>query len=151
MSLETDNSQTRAIAGDISTPFGGCSDEMLATAKAHLEERFTVVGLTERFDESLLLMGRAFGWSRLYYVAANVAPSAEKVPPSPEAIELIRAANRLDVDLYAWATERLERAIADDPAFGAELERFRRRNRLYRPWGRLTDELPHDVAARLSR
>jgi hypothetical protein len=151
LSLETDNSQTRAIAGDVTTPFGGCDDAMLATATAHLEERFAVVGLTERFDESLLLMGRAFGWTRLSYVAANVAPAAEKAAPSAEAVELIRTTNRLDVELYGWATERLERAIADDPAFEETLERFRRRNRRYRPWGRLTDELPRNIAKRLRR
>jgi hypothetical protein len=151
LSLETDNSQTRALAGDMSAPFGGCDEEMLATARAHLEDRFAVVGLTDRFDESLLLMGRAFDWSRLYYVAANVAPTAERVPPSPETVEQIRAANSLDVELYAWATERFEQTIASDPTFDVALERFRRRNRLYRPWGRLTDELPRKAAARLHR
>ena len=41
MSLEMDNSQTRAIAGDLSTPFGGCTDEMLERAKANLDESFS--------------------------------------------------------------------------------------------------------------
>jgi len=33
LALEMDNSQTRAIAGDIGTPYGGCTPEMLEIAK----------------------------------------------------------------------------------------------------------------------
>ena len=54
MSLEMDDSQTRAIAGDLSTPFGGCTDAMLERAKANLDESFSVAGLTERFEETLV-------------------------------------------------------------------------------------------------
>ncbi len=151
LSLETDNSQTRAIAGDTSTPFGGCTPELLRLAKEHLEERFSVVGLTERFDESLLLLGQAFGWTRLHYVSANVAPSAERTAPSPHVIELIKTQNRLDVELYAWATDRLEQHIAADPSFPEALARLRHGNRLYRPWGYLTVVWPRKIAARLPR
>lgn len=149
LSVEVDNSQTRAIAGDTSTPFGGVDDAMLDRAKAHLEERFAVVGLTERFDESLLLMRRAFGWARVYYVATNIAPDAS--PPAPATVELIRERNRFDAALHAWAAERFDETIAASPGFDEELRRFRRTNRLYRPWGRLTDDLPRRVAARLPR
>jgi hypothetical protein len=151
MSLETDNSQTRSVAGDTSTDFGACGPDLLTAAKAHLEERFRVVGLTERFDESLLMLGQAFGWTRLHYVSANVAPSNERAAPSPELIELIRTQNSLDVDLYAWAKDRLDRQIAADPTFEDSLARFRRANRRYRPWGRLTVELPRKAATLLSR
>jgi hypothetical protein len=64
VSIEMDNSQTRAIAGDRATPYGACTDAMLETAKRNLED-FAVVGLTERFDESLVLLGKRFGWTRL--------------------------------------------------------------------------------------
>jgi Galactose-3-O-sulfotransferase len=151
LSLETDNSQVRAIAGDTAAPFGGCGPEMLASAQAHLEERFAAIGLTERFDESLLFLGRAFGWTRLQYLKANVAPASDRGAPSPEAIEMIRAQNNLDIELYGWVTERFERQIATDPAFASDLAELRRRIRRYRPWGRLTEELPRRVAAWLPR
>jgi hypothetical protein len=151
ISLETDNSMTRAIAGDTSAAFGGCTAEMLAAAKEHIETRFSLVGFTERFDESLLLLGRAFGWSSLHYVPVNVAGRQRvrgSVPAST--IDLIRRQNRLDVELYRWATERFDASIEADPAFGEDLRRFRAMNRLYRPWGTLTYSWPKRAFERVA-
>lgn len=149
VALQTDNSQTRAISGDTMTPFGGCTPEMLATAKANIEERFSVVGLTERFDETLLLLQRAFGWRNVHYVRANVTP-AHRRPPLPESTRrAIEEQNRFDMDLYAWASARFEDAIRATPGFDESLRRFRQRNRLYRPWGHLTYTIPKKVAARV--
>jgi hypothetical protein len=149
ISVEADNSQTRALAGDTSTPFGGCTEAMLERAKTNVERHVAVAGLTERFDESLLLLGRTFGWTRLYYVAMNTAP--RRIEPTAEEIEEIRERNRLDLDLYAWAAARFEEQLAADPSFDDRLRRFRRANRLYRPWGQLTWALPTRAAARLAR
>ncbi|OLE71167.1 MAG: hypothetical protein AUI36_02985, partial [Cyanobacteria bacterium 13_1_40CM_2_61_4] len=122
LSLEMDNSQTRAIAGDLDTPFGACTDEMLALAKRNIEGHFAVVGITERFDESLILLQRAFGWRRVSYVSANVA-RGERPEPSPGALQLIARHNRLDDELYRWVGERFDAAIAADPLFEATYER----------------------------
>jgi hypothetical protein len=151
LSLETDNSQTRAVAGDTSTPFGGCGSEMLERAKTNIEERFSVVGLTERFDESLLLLRRAFGWRNVRYVSTNVAPDHGRSRPPPETVELIRERNRLDLELYAWAARRFDARIAEVPGFDRDLRRFRLANRLYRPWGHVTYTIPRRAAARVGR
>jgi hypothetical protein len=148
LSLETDNSQTRAISGDTTTDWGRCTDEMLEQAKANIDERFSAVGLTERFDESLLLLRRAFGWSNLYYVKVNVA-GARREPLAPETLETIRRQNRLDLELYRWAGERMDRAIAADARFADDLRRFHQRNRMYRPWGHLTYTYPKRIRDRL--
>ncbi|MGZ8630030.1 MAG: hypothetical protein ACXWZF_03565 [Actinomycetota bacterium] len=149
--LEADNSQVRAISGDLDTPFGGCSPEMLDRAKRNIEERFSFVGLTERFDESLVLLRRAFGWKPPYYVAANVTPSGrkEKVPESTRA--LIEEMNALDRQLYDWAGERFAEAIEASPGFDEELHRFRRRNRRYQPIGKLTHTVPKRIKYALVR
>ena len=147
VTLEADNSQTRAIAGDTTTPFGGCTDAMLELAKANIEEHFSVVGAVERFDESLLLLQRAFGWSRPYYVRANV--TGKKEPVAAEVRELIRSQNRIDLALYAWAAERFERTVLGRPGFEDDLERFRRSNKLWAPWGRVTYSMPKSIARRI--
>lgn len=147
VTLEADNSQTRAIAGDTTTPFGGCTDAMLATAKSNIEEHFSVVGLVERFDESLLLLQRAFGWNDPHYVRANV--TAKKEPVTAEARALIRDQNRLDLELNAWATARFDETIAESPTFSGDLERFRRSNRRYALWGRVTYSIPKRIARRI--
>jgi hypothetical protein len=151
ISLEADNSQLRAITGDTVTPFGGCDAEMLEKAKRHIDERFALAGLTERFDESVVLLGRAFGWTRLYYLKANVARSQDRTPPSPEAMELIRSQNSLDIELYRWVADRVEQQIASDPTFDDALARLRRSVRRYRPVGVLTKEVPHKVVAPFRR
>lgn len=148
LSLEMDNSQTRAIAGDLDTPFGACTDEMLERAKRNIEHHFAVVGITERFDESLVLMQHAFGWRRINYVRANVAPG-KRPEPSEEALRLIEEHNRLDIELYRWVGERFDAAIAADSGFAASYARFERSNSLYKPWGNLTYTLPQRVYTRL--
>jgi hypothetical protein len=149
IALETDNSQTRALSGDTTAPFGGCTREMLETAKRNLEQHFAVTGLTERFDESLILLKRAFGWSNVRYVRANVSP--RKDPVSSATLHAIEEQNVLDMELYRWAFERFDAAIAADPSFGKEYERFLRSNGRYRPWGHLTTTYPEALYDRFSR
>ncbi len=148
--LEADNSQTRALSGDIVTPFGGCTEEMLETAKANIERHFPVVGLTERFDESLLLLGRTFGWTNLYYVPQNVTPVHRKEPVPAATRTLIEEQNHFDLELHAWANARFEEAIRGDPAHEENLDRFRRNNRRYQPWGKVS-YLPHQIYQRLAQ
>ena len=147
VSLEMDNSQTRAIAGDLSTLYGECTNEMLETAKRNIERDFSVVGLTERFDETLLLLQKVFGWSKLHYVRANVAPTSQPFTLSEEATRLIAEHNQLDDELYRYVSMRFDEALARHPTFAEDLARFRRTNSLYRPWGTLTQLLPQRLAA----
>jgi Galactose-3-O-sulfotransferase len=148
ISLEMDNSQTRAFAGDTTTPFGGCTVEMLDLAKAHLDRSFAVVGLTERFDDSLVLMQKAFAWNRIRYVSVNVDPGRDRRDaPSQEDVAYVKEQNALDLELYAWAAERFASTLRDTPGFDAALARFLRENERYQPWGRLT-QLPRRVAER---
>lgn len=148
LSLEMDNSQTRAFAGDTTAPFGACTTEMLDRAKANLES-FAAAGLTERFDESLVAMIRAFGWQRVRYVTTNVDPHrAGRAPLTERELMLVREHNALDLALYGWAVERFQRLVVDAPGFADDLEAFRRSNRRYGPIGRLV-ALPKASAARI--
>jgi hypothetical protein len=137
VALEMDNGQTRALAGDIETPFGRCTPEMLERAKRNVDEHFAVAGVTERFDEMLVALGREFGWRNLYYVRANTAPEGQRVPITEEDREMIRAQNSLDCELYQYVVERFDAMVAASPEFARDLVRFQHGNRLYRPWGRI--------------
>jgi hypothetical protein len=147
LAQEMDNSQTRALAGAVEVPYGENPPELLELAKRNVEEHFRVVGLTERFDESLVLFGLAFGWSRLSYVRANVA--SKRVVPSPAGLAEIERLNALDLELYDWAERRLQATIDGEPRFAAAYARFERRNRLYQPWGKVTYTLPKRLHTRL--
>jgi len=148
IAIEMDNSQTRAIAGDVGTPFGECTAEMLDTARRNLAEHFSWVGVTERFDESMVLLRRTFGWSDVRYMSANVARRATQ--PAESDLALIEERNSLDMALYDEACGAFERRIAAEAGFAEELEQLRRANRRYGRWGKLTYTLPARIKRRLA-
>ena len=148
LALEMDNSQTRAVAGDIGTPYRGCTPEMLETAKRNLAAHFAWVGITERFDESVVLLGRTFGWPDVRYVSANVA--RDGASPTEAELEVVRPSHQLEQELYDHARGLLDERIAAEPGFAAALEDFRQANLRYGRWGRLTYTLPSRIKRRLA-
>jgi hypothetical protein len=115
-----DNAQTRLLSGNwYDVPVGGVTAAMLETAKRNLRRHFAVVGLTERFDESLLLYGATFGWRWLYYTRQNVTKKRVlEAETAPETLSVVREANRWDMELYALAAE----------LFQAQIDRYGRAN-----------------------
>lgn len=132
-----DNAQVRMLSGvwyDLG--FGDCITDTLETAKRHLRDRFTVVGLTERFDETLILLKSAFGWRNPYYARQNVTaqrPTRNELPPGT--LDAILQTHQLDIQLYQYATELFADQIHQQgPAFAEELKRFQSANRLLSPF-----------------
>lgn len=131
---QTDNAQVRYLAGEnglIDTrPHGEVDSAMLELAKQRLDSMF-FVGLMERFDESVLLLGRRLGWSRLCYGRSNVNPDRKRADQiDPGVRGLVEQRNEHDVELYNHARRLVERRIAEaGPALEQELVRFRKRNR----------------------
>jgi hypothetical protein len=105
-----ENDQTRMLsgrgAGELDA--GDLGRDALDEAKKNLE-RFLVVGLTERFDESFILIRRALGWKIPVYVTANVATSTK--PATEAAMESIRQRNQLDLELYEFARGLFSAAV----------------------------------------
>jgi hypothetical protein len=149
VSFEMDNSQTRAVSGDVSTDFGRCSQSMLETALRNIAEHFAVVGLTERFDETLVLLSRAFGWPWLRYVRANVSPSHQRQELSPETAAIIGKLNVLDQELYRRTATAFQRSIDADASFEGDLHRLRLANTIYRPWGYATQTIPKQLRSKV--
>ena len=127
---------TRVLSGcvdweDLTRPGADLPADGPARARANLEAHFSVVGVTERFDESVLLMKEAYGWGSVRYVKDNVTPNKPQVPVTDRQREIILDYNALDAELHAFAKERLDRAIQDRPDFHRRLRRFRAANRWY--------------------
>jgi hypothetical protein len=99
-------------------------------AKENLRTHFSVVGLTDRFDETLLLLRKAYGWRNVTYVRRNVAvgrPTVEDL--SPATVEAVTRCNRFDLELYRYAQELLERQISQQgPGFATQVRAFRLAN-----------------------
>lgn len=131
---EPNNDQARLLAGKGNGPsFGTCTDDMLAAAKENLANRFSVVGLTEEFDASVMLMKRVFGWRNPFYASENIgAVRSRKENTPPDTLRVIRAYNTLDIELYRYAQELFrEQTRVHGRLFDQELRRFRKLNASY--------------------
>lgn len=90
-------------------------EELLELAKRRLDS-FAWVGLTERMEASVRLLTSRMGWAavdELPNLNLNPVPSAE-VELSAETRDAILERNALDLELYAYAGERLERELAEN-------------------------------------
>ncbi len=127
------NAQVRRIAG-LRAWDRPPDAEALATAKRHVEEHFSVVGLTERFDETVLLTARLFGWRKPAYRRQNegrARPRREDL--APDLVSILERSNELDLELLEFARERFTRQLdASGVDVKRELAGLRRRNSVYR-------------------
>ena len=108
------NLQTKMIAGaDYDAP---CTAEILRKAKENLQY-FSVVGLTERFEETLALMKVRFGWKLQSYSSFNVTRARPKKRDLPQStLDLIAERNRFDIELYDCVAKIFEDAISQNAA-----------------------------------
>jgi hypothetical protein len=126
---QTDNSQTRQLSG---RQFGALGPEALADAQNNLEG-FLVAGLTERFEETFVLLRRALRLRLPLYITRNVSAPFEA---SARAVDLLRARNELDVELYRFAQDHFIRKVAGQaPSFGFEASAFRALRPVWRAGG----------------
>lgn len=129
-----DNGQTRAIAGDVASDFafGECTSELLDIAKQNLSQ-FLMVGTTERFDESLLVLKHVLGLDNILYSRTNEnlkKPKMEDI--DPDDIEMIKTYNQLDQELYVYANQLLEEKISQiGERFPIEYSFFKHVNRQF--------------------
>lgn len=130
ISTEFDNDQTRQLAGVKNVPFGQCTQEMLDTAKHNLMEYYKIFGITERFDESVMLFKNFFGWNLPFYIRLNTTARKQSVQDIPAKIlDEVRKINHLDIQLYHFAREKFQELIAkQDNSFHLQLKRFKSLN-----------------------
>ena len=163
-----DNQQTRLISGrargEVVPRESGEGGTWVASrlergdlelAKRNLDD-FLLVGLTERFDESFIMLRRALGWRLPMYAARNVGRATNgSAPerPSELAIELIRERNQFDLELHAHARRLFEDAVArQPPSFKREVVAFKALNRIPNALGpRIPPRLRNPLRAVLPR
>ena len=82
---------------------------MLESAKKRIENHFLIVGITELFDESIMLLHHTFGWSTPFYSKVNVSSSKPEVlPVTMSDIQAFTDRNEADYKLYEFALVRLK-------------------------------------------
>jgi hypothetical protein len=107
-------------------------DEAFEKARYNLEHVFGFVGIQERFDESLLLLGDFLGLKSLCYEKRNVLAPQSRETVSEDDLALARELNAADVQLYAFARDLFERrATALGRLFSLKVREFELINAKY--------------------
>lgn len=145
------NLQTRLLAGPPDQIASLSPAERLERARHNLRA-CAVVGLTERFDETMMLLRKAYGWRMPFYERRNVGKqrlSREDLPA--EVIRQIEADNSLDMALYADAQELFAAQVRRyGPNLGRDVQVFRLLNRLWQH-GQKARAWPRETAAAANR
>jgi len=118
------------ILNNIRNVYAGClsscwpqNPKWLESAKENLVRQFKFFGLVERFDDSMKLFKRAFGWEAEFREGKATAnrSTQEGIVPSVRAVERLMELNQVDLELYRFGTllfeDRLRRLkVAGDSA-----------------------------------
>lgn len=108
--LSVRNLQTRMIAGvPLDMPV---EQHHLSQAIDNIEQCFLFVGLTEFFDDSLILMKEKFKWSHIHYKRLNENTTSKGVDTiDPMTKRDITEVNQIDINLYRYVKEKFEKEL----------------------------------------
>jgi hypothetical protein len=109
-----DNTMVRYLSGSLDKPYLQVNDEDLRTALKNFDTNFSIFGLTEYFDESLVLLSEYMKWEPLYYVKEN--RSKYKIDPKEldeETEAMITQCNRFDQVLYNYALAKFKKMLEE--------------------------------------
>jgi galactose-3-O-sulfotransferase len=126
---EVNNHMVRILSGHLSVE-PTHDRALLERAEANIDAHFDVVGITERLDDSLQLIGRTLGWKpRRAVPMLNADPGRGSLSLDEHTRDAIVEFNRLDVEVY-------ERVVADFETRRAprwsRWERIRRRTAIWK-------------------
>ena len=137
------NAQTVQVAGVSDAEAADAPEATLDRAKAHIDDHFTVAGVTERFDETLVMMKERLDWPRMpYYVTSRVGKKATASGQSParreslpdDVRDLIASENDLDVQPYAYVQARFDKEVKEEgESFQNTVQAFQESNRRIAP------------------
>jgi len=131
------NGQTRLLSGIAYQEEIGIPDIRplekadFESAMQNLKKFYPMVGLLEKFDETLMLWRQQLGWRLPFYVKKNITIRADtKLSESNAA--LINAKNQYDLKLYHQATKMLEEKLnSQSYLFIKQLALFKIMNKFY--------------------
>ncbi|TIH19990.1 sulfotransferase [Marinifilum sp. JC120] len=118
------NLMTRSLCGAVDD-----DRTMLERAMENLQ-RLHLVGITERFDESLLMLKKMMNLENVLYEKHNVRKKKKEI--TEEDVAVVREYNEQDIELYNFACQLFEQRINDLGAdFKKELNMFQMMNERY--------------------
>jgi hypothetical protein len=110
----------------------------LDLAKYNIENHFLTVGLTEKFDESMIILKLLLNWKKYpVYEIANANLKKENLI-SPSAKKTINDFNQFDIELYDFVIKRFGNEFSQS-RIKMELNRFNKAVRIYHLKKKITD------------
>ncbi|MBM3658723.1 MAG: hypothetical protein FJW95_04380 [Actinobacteria bacterium] len=127
---EFNNGAVQYLGGDALAPFRPADEEYLTAALARMADDQILVGLQDRYPESLALFARRFGWRHVGVARANTAPGRSPVAGlAPETVRLIERHNELDRALLDAARVQFANRVAAADGLAREVRRMHWRSR----------------------
>ena len=112
-SADLDNGMVRRFSG-VGLRSGPCPVEALGQAKAAVERYFSVVGVLERYSDTLRLMETKLGLPSLSENRVNVNDKKGAGGQlSADIVRRIETMNALDIAFYEWVCERFDTELTD--------------------------------------
>jgi len=110
ISNQMDNAYTRYFAAERGVPITFMDKKTLTVddldrAKNNLLQYVDVIGITEEYNKSLLLLQAHLGIKDIFYVKRNMAKKAEKITVSEAALTAVCEYNQFDIELYQFAKD----------------------------------------------
>ncbi len=104
--------------------------EYFNSIKESLTKNFSLIGLTESFDETVVLANRTFNWNIKFYQRKNEAQNYIKEELDPEYYKLYKKMNPFDVELYEFIEALFKKKIEEyGSGFLKDLSLLKRLNR----------------------
>jgi hypothetical protein len=128
-----DNDQTRRISG-MEPPFGELSESMFLNARTNIDNNFILVGLTERFDETLLLLAIKLGWAKLPNYLPKLVNRAKQASETlhDRVLYKIEELNYWDIKLYDYARRLFEQTVEEyGLEFKTKIRAFKQTNEMF--------------------
>lgn len=125
------NLQTRFVSG--MEDIHGMEEKAIHTARYNLTQHFEMVGITEEFDKSLLLLGRHLNWKVLFYLRENKGRvKASNTQVTAEDIRRLEGILKPDIELYKAGLELFNIQISKAQDLNVSLRLFKIGNTLFR-------------------
>ncbi len=113
-----DNLMTRYLCGNLTKNYLEINKEDLELAIKNFDENFNIFGLTEKFDESLVLLSDYMNWPPLLYVRENKSSYKIKAEELDEETEnLIKDCNQFDDILFKHAKAKFDKLLESKKDF----------------------------------
>lgn len=112
-SPELDNGMVRRFSG-IGLRADQCTPEDLEVAKKNIEEYYSVVGVQERYEDTVRMTRIAFGVNLTeFHINRGVDKKKKTSKLDISQRKRIKQMNQLDIQLYDWVLERFEQQLED--------------------------------------